>query len=163
METYHSIVSASKTIELDEELDQLLQELKANSEDNIAHLKELTQKHNLYSLFWGRYEPKITSKTISQFQKLDQIRHLDKVSAAGIPINITKISRLYLWMVLLPLLLSFENHREIHNLKRLRIGIVGSPGAGKTVFSEILKLAFNLVFGDSYAEGRFAGLEFHLY
>jgi pantothenate kinase-related protein Tda10 len=81
-------------------------------------------------------------------KKITPLLELKTVDAAGVSISLEPMPEDYVWNFIIPVIQWIQAQLLTSVNGRIFIGIVGSPGAGKTVLSNILSTSFNLIYGN---------------
>ena len=116
-----------------EKINEILTSLiKEEAKLDIEQMESIrkAQKTGLWLILTTEYDP---FSAFTHFLQILPIQSLRVVNASGVDVIISRCDLAYIWMYLLPLCLWIKNLWIQLGKRRVLIGIVGSPGAGKSV------------------------------
>jgi len=117
------------------------------TEETLHNIWLAQQRFGLWKTFFENLKESEVTTQVQLFRRLAAIQSLQHVNASGLEVEITNLDLEYLWFYLLPLCLWMKHLWNMFK-RRILIGIVGGPGAGKSVFSQIISKSLNLLFGE---------------
>lgn len=85
--------------------------------------KSISKSDSLWSLY--RRLSNDFDECVDLFARLEKIRDLNGVDAAGIPIKLVEITHSDIWYKLLPICLWIRSRKTSH---RISVGVCGPPG-----------------------------------
>jgi hypothetical protein len=129
---------------LEDQLRSKLSNIDSIGDESLINVNEETFWNTLYPLSLDNF-----NHCWSKFILLAPVEHLRSATAAELLIPIEKITLSYIYLKLLPLCLWICQKRSSVTNERFLIGIIGAPGAGKSVLSDILKISINMLEGNS--------------
>jgi len=109
--------------------------------NEVAKIIDLSAHKGLWHVVASKGKKKSWISRLELFASCFKVfQKLESIEAASVEVKL-KLSSLELWLNLFPLALWIRGHVVAN--KRILVGIVGGPGAGKTVLAQILKITLN--------------------